>query len=282
VSDPRLVEFQTSDGLTLRADAYGDPQAPPVLLQHGGGQTRHAWGGTARALAQQGWLGIALDLRGHGDSEWSKERNYEFSRFGQDTVEVAEQLERPPALVGASLGGLAGLLANAIAPNPPGSHLVLVDVTPSMNAAGVDTIKSFMSDRIDEGFASLEEAADAVARYLPHRPRPKDVSGLKKNLRLRDDGRWRWHWDPGFMRREGPANTSPIQPDALKNAALGLTVPTLLVRGHMSELVEESHAREFLDLVPHAAYVDVSGAGHMVAGDKNDAFTDAVVSFLST
>ena len=173
------------------------------------------------------------------------------------------------------------LLANAIAPEPPGSHLVLVDVTPSMNAAGVDTIKSFMADRMDEGFASLEEAADAVARYLPHRPRPKDVSGLKKNLRLRDDGRWRWHWDPGFMRRDGP-DTSPLEPEALKNAARGLTVPTLLVRGRMSELVDEAHAQEFLELVPHAAYVDVSGAGHMVAGDKNDAFTDAVVEFLST
>ena len=278
---PRLVEFATSDGLTLRADAWGEADAPPVLLQHGGGQTRHAWGGAARALAAKGWLGIALDLRGHGDSDWSPSRDYDFERFGRDTVEVCAQLGRPPAIVGASLGGLAGLLANAIAPEPPGSHLVLVDVTPTMNPTGVETIKSFMAERIDEGFESLEQAADAVARYLPHRPRPNDVSGLRKNLRLHEDGRWRWHWDPGFMRREGPEGP-PFQPGELEQAARDLTVPTLLIRGRMSELVDEEHAREFLELVPHARYEDVSGAGHMVAGDQNDAFTDAVVSFLST
>ena len=278
---PRLLEFTTSDGLTLRADAWGDRDAPPVLLQHGGGQTRHAWGGTARALAAKGWLGVALDLRGHGDSDWSPNHDYGFARFARDTVEVAEQLGRPPAIVGASLGGLGGLLANTLGPKPPGSHLVLVDVTPTMNPAGVETIMSFMTERIDEGFESLEEAADSVARYLPHRPRPKDVSGLRKNLRLGADGRWRWHWDPGFMRREGPPGP-PIEPGELEQAARGLSVPTLLVRGRMSELVEEEHAREFLELVPHAQYVDVSGAGHMVAGDRNDAFTEAVVSFLST
>ena len=277
--EPQTLEFETGDGITLRADAWGDPDGHPVLLQHGGGQTRHAWRGTARSLAERGWYGIALDLRGHGESDWSPEKDYAFERFAQDTLDIAAQLPRPPALVGASLGGLASLLASGRSEAPAATHLILVDVTPSMNPSGVETIKAFMTDRVEEGFASLEEAADAVSRYLPHRPRPKDVSGLRKNLRRGDDGRWRWHWDPGFLRREGPEQ-SPFQPGVLEAAARNLRVPTLLVRGRMSELVEEAHAREFLDLVPHASYVDVSGAGHMVAGDRNDAFTEAVMGFL--
>ena len=272
------IVFRGSDGVRLRADAWGDPAARPVLLQHGGGQTRHAWGGTAKALARAGWYAVALDLRGHGESDWSPAGDYAFDRFADDTIAVARALGRP-AVVGASLGGLAGLLANARADGPSASHLVLVDVTPRMNPDGVDAIKAFMADRVEEGFASLEEAADAVARYLPHRPRPRDTGGLRKNLRRGDDGRWRWHWDPAFMRPREEGR-SPIEPDALEEAARMLAIPTLLVRGRMSELVEEEHARDFLAMVPHARYADVSGAGHMVAGDRNDAFTDAVVAFL--
>jgi non-heme chloroperoxidase len=120
--------------------------------------------------------------------------------------------------------------------------------------------------------------ADAIAEYQPHRPRPDDLSGLAKNVRLAPDGRYRWHWDPAFL--QGPRNLSARQSEHEANASR-VTVPTLLVRGGLSEIVSEQGAREFLELCPHAEYVNVSDASHMVAGDRNDVFADAVIEFLN-
>jgi pimeloyl-ACP methyl ester carboxylesterase len=278
VADPRLVTFDVGP-LRLVGDAYGDPSAPPVLLLHGGGQTRHAWGGTAAALASHGRHAISLDLRGHGDSGWDPEADYRVETFARDLCAVARQLPSRPAVVGASLGGLAALIAQGESDTPPASAVVLVDIAPRVDPVGVGRIVEFMTGYPD-GFASLEEAADAVASYVPHRPRPHDLNGLRKNLRLGSDGRYRWHWDPRFMSGERPPRASQ-DPERLEAAARALRVPTLLVRGRQSDVVNEDGARAFLALVPHARYVDVSGAGHMVAGDQNDPFTQAVVSFLA-
>jgi pimeloyl-ACP methyl ester carboxylesterase len=272
--------FRTRGGLALVADAYGDPLARPVVLAHGGGQTRHAWGGAATALSRRGWYALALDLRGHGESDWSPDGDYEFGVFADDLRDVSASLTQPPVLVGASLGGLAALLAQGEARPDVFSAVVLVDVTPRMEPTGVERIRGFMSEHLERGFATLDEAADAVAAYQPQRVRERNLAGLEKNLRRGDDGRWRWHWDPRFMERRSrlpPELTVP----RFSAAARNLRVPALLVRGRMSELVSEEAAREFLELVPHARYVDVSGAGHMVAGDRNDIFSDAVIGFLS-
>jgi len=277
--EPERLEIRTDDGLRLVADAWGSPSAPPVLLLHGGGQTRHAWGGTARALAEQGLRAVAMDLRGHGESSWCPRGDYTLRRYARDVLATVARFEQPPAVVGASLGGLSALLATSLAEAPPYAALVLVDITPRMDLGGAARIIGFMSEWAGEGFESLEEAADAIAAYLPHRKRPADLSGLRKNLRLYPDGRWRWHWDPRFVTGRLRPGVGGAQMD-LQKAARALSIPTLLVRGRLSELVSEELAREFLELVPHAGYVDVSEAGHMVAGDQNDAFTSAVAAFL--
>jgi pimeloyl-ACP methyl ester carboxylesterase len=270
-------------GVVLAADEDGDPSGPPVVLVHGGGQTRHAWGTTLSTLAAQGWHAFSVDLRGHGESEWAPDGDYSLDAFSADLVAVADALPEPPALVGASLGGLSSLVAIAEADHVVGRALVLVDVAPRVEPSGVERIKEFMTGNLD-GFASLEEAADAIGAYNPHRPRPKDLSGLAKNLRQQPDGRWRWHWDPRFISGSSgsPDETraSVIEPHRLEEAARALAVPTLLVRGRMSDLVSEQGAKELLELVPHAQFADVAGAGHMVVGDRNDSFNEAVVNFL--
>jgi len=278
----RRLAFVSADGLTLAADGHGDPTHPPILLLHGGGQTRHAWSGTADQLARRGYHAVTLDLRGHGDSQWCPDGDYRHSAFAADTAAVARSFERPPVLVGASLGGLSSLFAlgdAAASDQPPlASALVLVDIATRMQVDGARRILGFMSAHPD-GFADLEEAADAIASYNPHRPRPKDVSGLRKNLRQRADGRYRWHWDPAFVEgRLTPAALNEL--DRLDAAARSLAIPTLLVRGRMSDLLSEEDAKHFLEQVPHARFVDVSGAGHMVAGDRNDHFSRAVIEFL--
>ena len=286
---PKTETFLGASGNKLVGDVHGSgPRA--ALLLHGGGQTRHAFGGTAAALAAAGWTAITLDQRGHGDSEWPADGFYSFLNFAEDAATVAAVLEKrygsPPAVIGASLGGGAALIAEGEAAKaglpPRFSAIVLVDVTPRFDLVGAQKIVGFMAERVREGFASIEEAADAIANYLPHRPRPRSLGGLKKNLRLGQDGRWRWHWDPRFVEGKTPVHIArEISEEMRVEAARSLRIPTLLVRGASSELVGEEHAREFLQLVPHAKFVDVAGARHMVAGDRNDAFSDAIIEFLT-
>jgi pimeloyl-ACP methyl ester carboxylesterase len=268
-------------GVMLTADHRpGDGQ--PVVLAHGGGQTRHSWGGTAADLAARGHRVLSIDLRGHGDSDWAAEGNYTMDAYRDDAVAAAEWIGEPVSWVGASLGGMTGLHAIDHAPGCFGS-LVLVDITPRPARAGVERILEFMSSNSEEGFATLDEAADAIAAYQPHRPRPKDLSGLAKNLRLGEDGRWRWHWDPAFLNARTGRNTEHAREQhhaELAAKAQRLTLPTLLIRGKLSDLVTDDEVEEFRRLVPHAEYVDVADAAHMIAGDKNDVFTDAVVDFL--
>jgi pimeloyl-ACP methyl ester carboxylesterase len=279
----RHVTFDVPSGLRIAADAYGDPSAMPVLFLHGGGQTRHAWGGTAKAVAAAGFLAITMDHRGHGDSDWHPRGEYGVDGFVDDLRGVLAKLAQPPILVGASLGGITAMEAEANAPTSVCRGIVLVDVTHRLEIDGVKRILDFMAAR-PEGFASPQEAADVVAEYMPHRPRPKDVSGLRKNLRRGADGRYRWHWDPKLMQIWNPAKFDRdegmrVVRDRLETARK-LRVPTLLVRGRQSDVVSQSSAEELIASVPHAEYVDLAGAGHMVAGDRNDAFTGAVLDFV--
>ncbi len=277
-NEPEGVRFTVDGCLQLVGDAWGDPANPCVVLLHGGGQTRHAWAGTAATLAEAGWYAMAIDQRGHGESDWAPDGNYDRTRYADDVIEIADALPSPPVLVGASLGGIASLMAIHRAPHPIARALVLVDIATRMEPKGLDRIFAFMQ-AAPEGFANLEEAADAIAAYNPHRPRPSDLRGLEKNLRQGEDGRWRWHWDPRFLEQKIPAEP-PRQWGALDDAARSLDLPTLLVRGRMSDILSEEGARVFLEQVPHAKFADISNAGHMVAGDRNDLFTNAVLDFL--
>ncbi len=272
-----LVEFSGGDKNILIAEVWGDEGAPPVLLLHGGGQTRHAWGGTASALADRGWRAYALDLRGHGDSEWHPRGRYKLEDYVADLLEVCAQIEQSPAVVGASLGGVAALMCSGLSHAPAFSSLTLVDVTPRLESGGIQRILKFMRAHLD-GFVDLDEAANAIAEYRRERKPPSDRSGLLKNLRRRDDGRYYWHWDPRYLDHMGKIGAGDVE--RMLEATAQLTIPTLIVRGRMSDVVSESAVREFLSLVPHAKYVDVEGAGHMVAGDRNDAFSESVCEFL--
>jgi len=277
--DPRVARFAGFEGIHLVADVWGDDDAWPVLLMHGGGQTRHAWGDTAHVLAEAGWKAVSLDLRGHGDSEWALNGDYSFTAYANDCVAVADELGRPPVLVGASLGGVAAMLAEGGSDRVVSSGLVVVDITHRSNPEGIQRIRDFMSSGLG-GFASLDDAAEAIASYTPNRPKRMNPAGLRKVLRQRGDGRWYWHWDPKFL-EHGRTEVPREDFQALFEAALrGIRVPTLLVRGLLSDVVTEEGVQDFLDKIPGARLVDVGGAAHMVAGDQNDVFSHAVVAFL--
>ena len=271
--EPHIRRFQGA-GIEIVADEAGPAAGTPILLLHGGGQTRAAWGGALIEGARRGWHMLSADLRGHGGTGWAPDADYSNDAYIADLQRLIAQLERPPVIVGASMGGLIGLgyagRGGALA------GLVLVDVAPRIEAEGAARIGRFMQSA-PNGFASLEEAADAVAAYLPHRKRPQDASGLMKNLLRGDDGRLHWHWDPRMLRR---AEQRPWEVELLREAARRLTVPTLLIRGRLSDLLSPEGAKDFLQLAPDAEFVDIAGADHVVAGDRNDAFNDAVFAFL--
>ena len=271
-------------GTRIVADRLGDPRTPAVVFLHGGGQTRRSWGRAAAAVAERGWQAVTVDLRGHGESDWSQDADYRLTSFAGDVQEVLRQLPPRPVLVGASLGGFTTmLLAGEISPTIAGA-VVLVDIVPNMNSSGAMRVHAFMADRVKKGFESLDEVADMIGEYNPHRPRPTDLDGLRTNLRRRGD-RWYWHWDPKFITDTASRPPSELSDVDRMNAAvatiLASNVPMLLVRGQMSDLVSQQRADEFLARFPQVEFVDVCGAGHMVAGDRNDVFADAVVDFLA-
>lgn len=282
VGTPQTVAYTGADGITLVGDEWNagvDPATAPgtVLMLHGGGQNRFSWKKTGRILADRGYHVVALDTRGHGDSDRAPGADYALDTLVADVLAVLDAIGRPVVLIGASLGGFTGILTAAQAGPKRVKGLVLVDVVPRYEMDGSTRIRDFMSAHQD-GFDSLAHAADAVAAYLPHRPRPDNHDGLKKNLRLRD-GRWYWHWDPALLTKLGGDHFP--SPEMLEAAAVGLAIPILLIRGGLSDVVSVEGARDFLAKVPHAEFAELSEAGHTAAGDVNDAFSDIVVEFVS-
>ncbi|WP_197277172.1 alpha/beta fold hydrolase [Sphingomonas profundi] len=246
-----------------------------AILLHGGGQTRHAWRDTARVLAERGWTAIAYDARGHGESAWNPDGDYGTDGHVADLFRMIEGCASRPVLIGASMGGMTSITAC-------GEHagrfrgLVAVDIALAVDTSESRRIQAFMKARPD-GFATLDEAADAVQAYNPARSRPASSEGLKRNLIARDDGRWYWRWDPRLLDHTRDLDTFSRQ---LRDAAAGIAVPALLVRGRRSEMVSDEALAEFKRIVPQLRHVDIAGASHMVAGDDNDSFSAAVIGFL--
>ena len=262
----------------IAIDTWGDAGNPSVILMHGGGQTRHAWKGTGQKLADANYYAISIDLRGHGDSDWvSSDVGYTEAELAADLLCVINELKlNKPVLVGASLGGMAALTAIGF-DKTEASALVLVDIVPGFTKSGAARVLQFMAMGA-KGFDSLEQIKDLVKTYQSHRKSSHKSDGLSKNVRLGDDGRYYWHWDPAFLKRSTD-DFLQVQ-DALKECAKNINVPTLLVRGGLSDLLTDEGAQEFLKSCPQAEYTNVTDAAHMVAGDRNDIFTEAVIRFL--
>lgn len=275
------LRFETEPHFFLSAEGWGNPTHPPLILLHGGGQTRHSWGDTAQKLSDQGWYAITYDARGHGESDWSATGNYLVDGLVADLNAIIHQLGTKPALVGASMGGLTAMVLDGESDESLTSAIVLVDIAPKAEQKGIERIFAFMSSHLESGFGSLEEAAAAVSAYLPQRSKNYDSSRLEKNLRFRE-GRYYWHWDPQMLKvwKNATPDQQIAYEERLYQAAQQLKAPTLIVRGGMSDVVSERVMAEFLDAVPHVRSTTVSGAGHMVAGDSNHAFTNAVITFL--
>jgi pimeloyl-ACP methyl ester carboxylesterase len=282
--DP-TTRLRTDDGIDIAVEHRAGARRPALLFAHGFGQTRHAWAGSAAAMNAHGYDTTCFDARGHGQSDGLADGDYRIEHFVADlaavATDVAVRTGAPPVLIGASMGGLLGLVAagEAASAVPPFSALVLVDITPRWETAGVERILGFMRAHPD-GFASYDEAAAAIDAYLPQRRERKSEAQLKPLLRQGADGRLRWHWDPALL--DGVVARSERYQPRLLAAAARVQVPVLLLSGGRSDVVSRDTVGEFLSIVPHARHVELPGATHMVAGDANDAFIREIALFLET
>jgi pimeloyl-ACP methyl ester carboxylesterase len=276
VLTPVRVTLAGADGDVLVGDGYG--RAPyAAILTHGGGQTRHAWGRSAARLAEFGLPALSLDLRGHGESDWDRSGRYAFTDHVRDLCQVVTGQGTPVVLIGASLGGVASLVA---APRLAGlvRAVVLVDVTAKLRAEGVARILTFMRASPD-GFTDLDEARSAIMAYQPHRTRQAAEGSMRRNLRRRQDGRWVWHWDPATLNFATTPWLAKQRRD-MEGAAAALAVPVILIRGADSDVVSEADADAMLATTKYGVRVEVPGARHMVAGDNNDIFSSAMLDAL--
>ena len=253
------------------------PSRGVVLLLHGGGQTRHSWGEAGPTLAEDGWTAVAIDFRGHGDSDRAADGQNWVDAMAEDVLGVIDAIGEPPVIIGASLGGLTGLM---IAGEHPAAlrALVLVDSVPKIERTGSQRIFEFMRSAPD-GFGSLAEAAEAVRAYQPHRVRPVNPDGMRKNVRLAEDGRWLRHWDPKMMEQPDWAEMDRLSA-RINGAAAAVPVPGAAGARPALRRRSADGPAHLLATIPHAKYADVAGTGHMVAGDDNSVFLERVAEFL--
>lgn len=274
--DFHVSRLKVAPHLSLEVETGGPAGAPLIVFLHGGGQTRHAWKSAGTEMVKAGYRVLLFDARGHGGSDWAPDGDYSAATLAGDLARLVAAECQPVALVGASMGGMSSFLFAGRA-SARVAALILVDIVPTVNPAGAARIRGFMTAH-NAGFANLEEAADAVAAYNPARPRPADSSGLMRYLRLRDDGRLYWHWDPRLISE--PRAEPPSFLIEARRVGGAITAPTLLVRGMLSDLNDEAGVHDLKALVPQTEVFEVAGAGHMVAGDRNDAFNEGILAFL--
>ncbi|PQA87394.1 alpha/beta fold hydrolase [Hyphococcus luteus] len=281
------IAITSFDGCTLVANQFGWADNGAIILSPGGGQTRHAWSAAASAFAREGYFVLCADLRGHGDSDRAPDRTYSYTDYARDALVLSDWVEGrigvKPHFIGASLGGVAALVAAGKIRQEAFASLTLVDVAPKISEHGFGSIRNFMLESARRGFENVSEAAAFLSTHFP-RPNtetrsPSGSGGLQKNLRQGEDGRWRWHWDPAFV------ETLYLEPEEfereLTEAATNLIIPVHFMRGGESELVTQEAARHFCNIAPHIHYTEIKGARHMVTGDQNDIFLEAALDYLT-
>lgn len=271
------VTFATEDGLMLAADVFAqDGARAEVLLLHGGGQNRHSWQRIAHRLQALGMKVIAMDARGHGDSDWDRSADYSREKLALDIRAAYRHFDlSAPLVIGASMGGLTaidGLGLHGL----PACGLVLLDVAPMTEEQGFDRIQSFMM-QAPEGYASVDAVAQAVAVYRGTPPRNGPHTGLMRNLRLTPEGRYRWHWDPRLLAsRRLDVQTRRAH---VSRILAQIDLPVLLLRGEHSDFVTQAGAEDFLRIARQGRALTIAGAGHMVSGEDNDGFLQAILDF---
>jgi pimeloyl-ACP methyl ester carboxylesterase len=270
----RRVSLIGADQNTLVGDICNSSGGPTAILLHGGGQSRSSWRIATQRLGDAHYKACALDLRGHGDSDWSPNGDYRIERVA-DLVSVIEDLGSPAVLIGASFGGHVSLVTAARHPFLVRA-LVLCDVTPWIEGEATKAMRSIMCAAA-AGFASVQDAANHIDEVRGF-PSNLDANRLRRHMRQDAEGRLYWRWDPQFFLSQDTQNENLTE--LLTAAAEKLKVPTLLIRAEHSEIVTPQQISKFARMVPHASTAEIAGARHTVSADDNEKYASLILEFL--
>lgn len=256
---------------------WGDPAAPPILLLHGGNQSAHSWDLVSLHLADR-FRVLALDQRGHGDSEWARDADYSSTAMADDAAAFLDEMGIEELIVvGHSMGGMNSLRMTLAHPERV-SALVLVDVGPEVNEAGARTIRAFVTENRE--FDDIEHFVERVRRYDPYRSREHIERTVKYNLLRRADGKFVSKRDHGPRLRTTEDHRAASDRFTLEQMT-ALTLPVLVIRGADSQILTAEGATRFVDALPDGRLVTVPDAGHNVHGQNTPGFLDAIGPFLA-
>lgn len=264
------------DGLRFRYLDWGTEGKRPILFLHGGALTAHTWDLCCLALRGD-FHCLALDQRGHGDSDWAPDANYSIAAQHQDIKGFAEAVGLDHfALVGMSMGAINGL-AYAIASPETLSALVLIDAGPNVRRPGSRRIRDFVN-----GGAEPESLEAIIERALEFNPRRDPLilrRSLMHNLRQQEDGNWVWKYDRRrFQAMGGDQHTNERR--SLADGLATVTCPTLVVRGGESDVFHDEDAERLAAALPDGRWVKIPHAGHTVQGDNPKDLVAAMREFL--
>jgi len=264
-------------GLTFHCVEWGTPSAPPLVCLHGITQTAHSWDEVAAELARDHHV-VCIDQRGHGDSAWAPDGDYSRQTQAADLDALTDALGLAPCLLaGMSMGGINAITFTARHPDKVRA-LIVVDVSPQIEARGVENIRSFIqaSDVLD----SFEAFVERAHQFNPRRSLDNIRSRLAHNLKQLSDGKWTWKYDPALRSPQRSFQASAL--GTLWDDVGALRCPTLIIRGGDSDVLSTEGAAKFQGAVPGSRLAVVPGAGHSVMGDNPTAFVTAVRDFLTT
>ncbi|HUB12443.1 MAG TPA: alpha/beta hydrolase [Acetobacteraceae bacterium] len=256
---------------------WGAPDAPPIVLLHGGHQSAHSWDLVSLYLAQR-YRVLALDQRGHGDSEWPRDAEYTNDAMSLDAEAFIAALGlQGPILMGHSMGGRNALLLTRRNPSLLRA-LVVVDVGPEVSDRGREVIAGFV--QANQEFDGLDEFVENVRKYDPYRSREHIERTVRYNMLQRADGKYVSKCDATPRRLGLVRGTGPLENITLDDArAFGL--PALLVRGANSRILTPEAAERFRDVLPQGTLVTVPDCGHNVHGQNTKGFISAIEGFLA-
>lgn len=265
-----------ANGLTFHYVEWGDPAAPPLLCLHGITQTAHSWDEVAEALASD-YRVICLDQRGHGDSDWAPNGEYNRQVMAADVDAVTDALGLSQFLLcGMSMGGINSITFTARHPRKARA-LVIVDVSPEIKTEGVQNIRSFIqaSDELD----SFEAFVERAHQFNPRRSLDNIRSRLSHNLKQLPNGKWTWKYDKALRSGERSFNAGGLLD--LWDDVAKIRCPTLILKGAESDILSSEGAGKLQAAIPGSQLAVIPGAGHSVMGDNPAAFVEAVSGFLT-
>ena len=274
------VSKRVEAGVNLHYLDWGSPDKPPMLCVHGAAQNAHMWDFTALAFCDRYHV-VAMDQRGHGDSGWAPDGNYDRAAYVTDIAQLIDNLGMDTlVLVGLSLGG-SNSVAYAAANPLRVRALVVVDVGPEPSSGGEQAVNNFVT--LPDVLDSYEDFVQRVIEYSPLRPEWQIRSSLKYSIRQLPDGRWTWKYDPALRDSARRAQRAAARSDPASRWELWERVqcPTLIVRGEHSRMLSRDVADRMVERNRNSRLVEVPNAGHRVPGDNPTGFEEALRTFLA-